>query len=91
MIVQASMIQKEPRTNSRMGISVHMISRNGGFGFQVIGGADANYHPEVEMVLPGKRKHSLTKITTLRLVGSVSRECCRRCRHTSWGQDCQCQ
>ena len=39
-----------------MGISVHMISRNGGFGFQVVGGADANYHPEVEMVLPGKKQ-----------------------------------
>lgn len=40
---------------NRIGVTVHMVSRNGGFGFQVIGGADANYHPEVELVLPGKQ------------------------------------
>ncbi len=45
-------------SNNRTGISVHMISRNGGFGFQVIGGADANYHPEVEIVLSGERNTS---------------------------------
>ena len=40
--------------STSMGISVHMISRNGGFGFQVIGGANFNYSPEVERVLPGR-------------------------------------
>lgn len=77
-------------SGNRVGISVHMISRNGGFGFQVIGGADANYHPEVELILPGKTKAPITVMST-DYSCFICRKCSRRCWHKSWGQNCQCK
>jgi len=44
---------EEQVSNGLVGVSFHLISKNRGFGFQFIGGADANYNPEVEMILPG--------------------------------------
>lgn len=46
--------------NTRLGVTVHMNSRNRSFGFQVAGGVDSYCIPQVEMVLPGKHTHTHT-------------------------------
>ncbi len=41
-----------------MGVSIHMNSRNGSFGFQVFGGADVGSTASIELVVPGGLTHN---------------------------------
>lgn len=45
--------QSQPQEVSRLGVSVHMNSRNGSFGFQVVGGVGTGIPPKVEFIVPG--------------------------------------
>ena len=43
------------QSQPRLGVSVHMSSRNGSFGFQVVGGVGTGIPPKVEFIVPGMR------------------------------------
>lgn len=60
MVLMVSLSLQDPphpipnHEGTRLGVSVHMSSRNRSFGFQVVGGLDAGISPQVELVLPGQ-------------------------------------